>query len=107
MSSRKEFVEKLKAELDTWNNELDRLEESVKELSADLKKDGERQYENLRKNCAELSEKFKKTEKAREEAKEFLTETIETAWGEIKSSFDKIANALNPEKPDRKNEEDT
>ncbi len=105
MTSRKEFVEKLKTELDSWNEELDRLEASVKEISGELKKDGERQYEALRKNCAELSEKFKKTEKAREEAKEFLAETIESAWNEMQKSFDKVAAALKAENSKPENED--
>ena len=58
MTKRDEFVEKMKRRLDEWNAEINRLDEKVQEVKADLKEKYASQIEELRKKGDEIEKKL-------------------------------------------------
>ena len=83
MNTRDAYVEKLKAQLDEWDDELDRLDAKAFEAEANEKIKYE---EMIKKICHE-----------HEEAQQMLSEireTSEDAWEELKEGTENVWNSL-------------
>ncbi|MCG8672801.1 MAG: hypothetical protein MI867_25595 [Pseudomonadales bacterium] len=85
--SHSELIEKIKAQLEEWDYELDRMENRAEDIQADVKEKYHSALSELKEKRGELSHKLKQYEEATEEAVEDLKEGLEMAWDAIKLGF--------------------
>ena len=89
MTTRHEYVEKLKVKLDKWDNDIDELEANAKKASSDIKLEIGDQMTSLRikRDIAKL--KLSEIMDASEEAWEDVKEGAEGAWSDLKDAIEK------------------
>ena len=80
MSTRDDYVEKMKANLDVWNTNIDTLEAKAKVAGADAQSMYNEQIETLKKQSEEASARLKEMRAAGDDAWEDLRSGMETAW---------------------------
>jgi len=85
--TRDAYVQKLKAKMDEWNAEIDRIEAKADQADAESKIEYEKQLEDLRAKRRDLEEKIAKLQQAGDDAWEDLKAGIDSAW-------DALGNAL-------------
>lgn len=89
MTTRHEFIEKLKDKLDKWDTEIDELEARAQQATADMKNELDDQITSLRlkRDIARL--KLSEIMDASEEAWEDVKDGAEEAWAELKDAMEK------------------
>jgi len=83
MSNRDAYVQKMKAKLDEWNADIDKLAAKAEAAEADAKITYNVQVENLRAKHAEAEQKLERLGAASEGAWEDMRTGIESAWESI------------------------
>lgn len=83
MSNRDAYVQKMKARLDEWNADIDKLAAKAEAAEADAKIAYQAQVENLRTKHAEAGQKLEELGAASEGAWEDMRSGIESAWQSI------------------------
>jgi hypothetical protein len=96
MSLRDTYTDKLKAQLDEWNTQIDILEIKAKQADIELGLVYQQQIQELKQKRDEAMTKFDELQEATEEAweevkkgGESIWEIIKTTFHEAKSKFDK------------------
>jgi chromosome segregation ATPase len=96
MSTKDEYVAKLKAQLDEWSTDIDELEVKAHLAKAELKDQYAEKISELKAKRVEAEGKLSELQDAAEEAWEELKkggesiwETLKTTFSEAKSKFDK------------------
>jgi DNA repair ATPase RecN len=87
MSKRDAFVSKLKAQLDEWNADLDRLEAKMRGAEAGLKMKYEERIAALRRQRDEAKRRLSQIQEAAEDSWEHLKQGTEDAWAALKGAF--------------------
>ena len=82
-SKRDEYVGKLKAKLDAWNADIDRLKTRAEGAAAATRKEYQEHIGNLQARRKDFEEKLHK-----------LGQAAESAWEDMKSGADTAAEAL-------------
>jgi multidrug resistance efflux pump len=80
MSNRDLYVEKMKANLDSWNASIAKLEAQVKNAEADAKIKYSEQLEELKKQRAAANTKLEALRAAGDDAWEDMRTGLENAW---------------------------
>lgn len=80
MTSRDEYLEKFKANLDDWNAEIDKLEGKAREAQADAKAQYDKQLETMREMRDDAQKKFIEMQSATAEAWDAMAKGTEKAW---------------------------
>ncbi|WP_305907331.1 hypothetical protein Q9L42_016450 [Methylomarinum sp. Ch1-1] len=88
MSNRSDYVKKMKAKLDEWNADIDRLEARAEAAQADLQIEYQQQIEALKEERDEAAAKLKTLEAASDEAWEDIKSGVEMAWTSLHSAVD-------------------
>ena len=91
MSNRDDYVEKMKANLDTWNASIDTLEAKAKVAGADAQTMYNEQIETLKKQSEEAGARLKEMRAAGDDAWEDLRSGMETAWGALDQAMKSAA----------------
>lgn len=91
MTTRSEYIEQLKSNLDQWNADLAKLEAKARVAKTDLRIDYEMQLEALRKHREEAAAKLKELQASGEGAWKELAAGADTAWATLREAFDKAA----------------
>ncbi|HOY69939.1 MAG TPA: hypothetical protein PL131_03955 [Methylotenera sp.] len=96
MSTKDEYVAKLKAQLDEWSTDIDELEVQANLAKAELKDKYAEQIAELKAKKTEAEGKVSELQDAAEEAweeikkgGESIWDTLKTTFNEAKSKFDK------------------
>ena len=92
MSTRNEYVEQLKQNLDLWNAEISKWEAKARVAQTDLRIDYEMQLESMRQKREEATEKLKEIQASSEEAWKDLAAGAESAWAAMREAFDKATS---------------
>ncbi|MFZ0726471.1 MAG: hypothetical protein WAM61_11830 [Desulfobacterales bacterium] len=87
MAKRDEFVTKMKARLDDWNQEFDSFEKKIQKLKADMTAKYESQIEELRRKRREGDQKLAQIRTAGEGTWEHLKAETENAWVAMKEAL--------------------
>lgn len=82
------YVQKLKAQLDEWNAEIDKLAARAEKAGADKRIQYRQQLENLRAKRREIEDKLAELRDAGENAWEDLRIGLENSWEIFKASFE-------------------
>jgi cell division septum initiation protein DivIVA len=89
MSTRNEYIDQLKKNLDLWNDELARWEAKAKVARTDLRIDYEMQLETLRQQRDDAVARLKELQASSGEAWKELAQGADVAWAAMRESFDK------------------
>lgn len=81
--TREVYVEKMKAKLDEWNAEIDKLETKSRQKEADAREAYEKQIESI-----------KEKRQATRENLDQIREAGENAWQDLKAGFENAAASL-------------
>lgn len=85
--SHSELIEKIKAQLEEWDYELDRMEHRAEDLQSEVKSKYHETLSELKDKRGELISRLKQYEDAAEDAVEDLKEGLEMAWDSIRLGF--------------------
>jgi predicted nucleic acid-binding Zn-ribbon protein len=89
MSSREEYVQKMKAQLDQWNAEVAKWEEKSKSAQADMKAEYEKQLETLRSRRDAAMYQMHQVSVASTEAWMDMMKGADAAWKAMGEAFTK------------------
>ena len=90
MSAKRDaYVEKLKAQLDEWNADIDKLAAKAAQGEAKAKTEYQNQLDDLRTQRDDARDKLSAMQQAGEGAWEDLKEGLENSWAIMKMSFGK------------------
>lgn len=89
MSKRDIYVEKLKAQLDIWNAQVDKFEAHAKQASESAKGAYEGQIKQLHQKRDLAKAKFAEIQAASDGAWEDLKQGVDIAWTAFRESLDK------------------
>lgn len=92
MTTRKEYVEQLKENIDQWNADIAKWEAKARMTQTDLRIDYEMQLEALRKQREEITAKLKEIQASGEEAWKDLRAGTDAAWATMRETFDKATS---------------
>ncbi|MEX0958510.1 MAG: hypothetical protein WDZ63_04430 [Burkholderiales bacterium] len=87
MSDRDAYIEKVKAKIDQWNADIDKLQAKAKEVDADARIKYDEQIAELKKQRDEAEAKMKEARAASEEAWADLRAGFESAWDSVSNAF--------------------
>jgi chromosome segregation ATPase len=88
MSSRDEYVEKIKAKLDQWNAEIDKLEAQAREAEADEEIQRQKQVDELRRQRDQAEVKLKELQEMSTDAWNDMRSGFEEAWNNLSTAFE-------------------
>jgi len=90
MSTKRDaYVEKLKARLDEWNADIDKLAAKTAQAEADAKIGYQNKLDNLRAKRDDVKDKLLTVQQAGDGAWEGLKEGLENSWEILKMSLNK------------------
>jgi predicted nucleic acid-binding Zn-ribbon protein len=87
MSTREEYVQKMKAQLDQWNAEVAKWEEKSKSAQADMKVEYEKQLEAFRSRRDEAMYQMHQVQVASTEAWMDMMKGADAAWKSVGEAF--------------------
>jgi len=89
MDKRKEYQEKLDAQLNEWNAQLSLLRAKAEKAGAEAKSEYSKMLDALQQKVDEARPKLQELKTAGDEAWEDLKSGAEKAWAEAKTAFDR------------------
>ena len=92
MGKRDVYVERLKAQLDEWNAELDKLEAKTQEFEASARLGLQEDLKELRKKRDAAKARLAEIQEASEEAWEDLVHGFERSWDIFKESVEQAVS---------------
>jgi hypothetical protein len=92
MSKRDAYIEKMKARIDEWNADIDKLEAKAREARADMKIEYQEQLSAMRLEREKARGKLHELQEATEDAWEGLREGMESAWESMAKAFKDAAD---------------
>lgn len=91
MSNRDQYVAKMKAQLDQWNADIDKLEAKAKETEADVRIEHQEEIEAIKAQRDQLVDKLEEVENASEAAWEDIKTGAESAWNSLDNALQSAA----------------
>ena len=91
------YVQKLKAKMDEWNVEIDKLQAKADQAEAEAKIEYHEQIEDLRAKRKEVEAKIAEVQQAGEGAWEDLKQGLENSWEILKGAFAKVKSRFERE----------
>jgi len=88
MTSRDEYLEKFKTNLDEWNAEITKLESNARNAQAEAKAQYDKQLEALREMRDDAQTNLSEMQKATAEAWDVMLQGSEKAWQAWGSAFE-------------------
>ena len=92
MTSRDEYVEKLKAQLDEWNAGIAKWETKAAEAQAGARAEYDRQLESLRQHRDQAMYQMKLVQNAAGDAWVDLMRGADEAWTRMRGAFEKAGS---------------
>lgn len=79
MSNRQQYIDKIAAQLEEWDYDMDRLEHRVKDYQGEIKTKFEEKLKEVRNDISQVNHKVKEFVEASEDALEDLKDGLEIA----------------------------
>lgn len=89
MSSREEYVEKMKTQLDQWNAEIAKWEAKAREAQAEARVEYDKRLETLHQQREQAMYQMKLLQAAAGEAWIEMMRGTDEAWARMREAFDK------------------
>jgi hypothetical protein len=96
MSTRDEYVEKMKAQLDQWNADIARWEAKAHEAQAGARAEYDRRLDALRQQRDQAMYQMNLLQAAAGEAWLDMMRGTEEAWARMREAFDKASSHFRP-----------
>ena len=87
MNKRHEYLTKLKAQLEEWEHDIDRLEARLEDAQGEAKVKMDQTITELKAKQKDVQGKLKKVEEAAEDAWHDIKDGLELAWDSLKLGF--------------------
>ena len=88
MSTREEYIRRMREKLEEWNVDIDNLSAKASEVSADVRSEYNEQIASLKVKQAAARQKIDEMQKSGESAWKDLKAGIELAWSAIGEAVD-------------------
>jgi len=88
MSSREEYLAKIKTKIDEWDADIDRLEAKANEAQADAQAQYRKQLDHMREMRKEAMARYTEMQGAAADAWETMAQGTEKAWSAWLSAFE-------------------
>jgi lipid II:glycine glycyltransferase (peptidoglycan interpeptide bridge formation enzyme) len=98
MMNRDEYVQKLKTQIDAWNNEAGRWEERVRKAQAGMKAEYERQLQNFRRKSDEATAELRRLQSASVDAWTEMMRGAEASMMGMQEAFEKARRSFDKDK---------
>lgn len=92
MTTRNEYVEQLKQNLDKWNTDLAKWEAKAKVAKTDMRIEYEMQLEALRKHREEAMAKLQEVQASSGEAWKDIRAGADAAWASMREALEKATS---------------
>jgi prefoldin subunit 5 len=83
------YVKKLKATMDEWNAQIDKLAAKTNQMEAKAKIQYQKQIEDLRRELDDVDNRITELKQSSEGVWQDLKQGVENSWGILKASFAK------------------
>ena len=83
------YVQKMKAKLDEWNAEIDRIQARINQADAEAKIEYNKQLDDLRAKRKEAEDRLEEIQQAGESSWNDLKQGLENSWEILKKSVDR------------------
>ena len=87
MDTREAFTAKLKAQVDEWNADIQKLEAKVCQMQADKQMDYNQQLDTLRQHRDQAQQHLTQVQQAAENTWESVKQEMESTWTRISNAF--------------------
>lgn len=87
MSNRDAYVEKMKAKIDEWNADIEKMEAKARGAEADAKIKYSEQLTAMRQHRDEARARMRELQVASEDAWERIRDGMESAWASMSKGF--------------------
>jgi len=91
VNEREAYVQKMKAKLDEWNADIDKLEAQTSKVQADAKLRYQKQLSELKSNRDAAAKKLRELQDASVDAWEAMRRGTEAAWADMAKAFREAA----------------
>ncbi|WP_234570861.1 hypothetical protein [Rhodohalobacter sp. 614A] len=95
MANREAYKQKVRAQLDEWKADVDKLRAQIKQKQADRKIDTSKYMDEIRKNQKRVRAKLEELEDAGEDAWDDIKSGLDKATDELKQSYAKAKSKFN------------
>jgi DNA anti-recombination protein RmuC len=95
MSTRQEYIDKLKSKLDEWNAAIDKLEVQAKLAEMENRQKYEAEIETFKQKRDEIQERLNTMRSSGEQAFEDLRQGVEQAWDSLWDAYKKAKSHFN------------
>lgn len=92
MGTRKEYIDKLAAQLREWDSAIQKLEAGAEKIKVEARGEFQRQIRELREKRNEAGEKLDNLKQSGEEAWQDLRSGADKLFADIKSTFERAAS---------------
>jgi len=99
--NREAYVQKLKAKIEEWNADIDKLSAKAKQAKAEKKVEYQDQIETLRVKRAELERKMSEMQQASKSTWEDLKKGVETSWEALKEGYAAAKDRIDRDHPNK------
>lgn len=96
MTNRDEYLEKLKAKLDDWNADIDKLEASAREAQGEMQEQIHKQLESLREMRDDAQKQYLDLQNAAADAWDVMAQGTEKAWKAWFNAFEDARSKFKP-----------
>lgn len=87
MTDRKLYEQKMQAQIDEWQAEIDKLKAKASGASADAQLELNKQVDELQSKVDQGKDKLSELAAASDDAWESVKDGVESAWGSLDSAF--------------------
>ncbi len=96
MIERKDYIARIKAKLDEWDDELEKLEERAREATGSAAEHWERHKMELQEVLIEMQDRIDELRDGAGEAWGEMGDGLEKAWSKVSSDLESLTDRLFP-----------
>ena len=96
--NREEYSEKMKKQIDDWNNKISQMEAEMHKAQDSIKGQYTAQIQNLRRQRDEMTARMKEMRSASEAAWKEMSQGFDAAWKAMTDSFDRAWSQFHKDK---------
>jgi chromosome segregation ATPase len=88
MSERKEYIDKMAEQLKSWDNELIKYQEKIKNVNDNMRQNYQEELSRIKDKMSQVQNKLNEMRQAGDGAWKELRAGLERSWTELRNSFE-------------------